>query len=225
MGHDFVALANDLGIVPDASHSSDDVFDQMLATSRTPIILSHSGCRAVHDHPRNLDDERLKKLAAAGGAIQVNSLSAYLVTTPENPDREKAQGAIYASLRGVRDMAPADADKAIADAARTLKAIDARYPEPRATFEDYMQHMLHALKTVGPEHVGVGADWDGGGGVVGMEDCASNWKITARLLKEGYGEDDLRKIWGGNALRLLQAAQDGRAKPPAPPPPSSGGGE
>ena len=86
-----------------------------------------------------------------------------------------------------------------------------------------MAHMLHALKLVGPEHVGVGADWDGGGGVTGMEDCASNWKITARLLKEGYREDDLQKIWGGNALRVLKAAEDARAKPPAPSTPSGGG--
>ncbi len=86
-----------------------------------------------------------------------------------------------------------------------------------------MAHMLHALKLVGPEHVGVGADWDGGGGVTGMADCADNWKITARLLKEGYREDDLQKIWSGNALRVLKAAEDARARPPALPAPNSGG--
>ncbi|HXC54057.1 MAG TPA: dipeptidase [Rhizomicrobium sp.] len=224
MGHDFVALCNELGVIPDASHASDDVFDQMVATSKTPIILSHSGCRAVHNHPRNIDDARMIELADAGGVIQVNSLSAYLVTTPDDPERDKAQGAVYAGLRGLRDMAPADANKAVAEAARQLKAIEARYPAPRATFEDYMAHMLHALKRVGPDHVGVGADWDGGGGVTGMEDCASNWKITARLLKEGYREADLQKIWSGNVLRVLQAAADGRAKPSAPPP-ANGGGE
>jgi membrane dipeptidase len=224
MGHDWLALCNELGIIPDASHASDDVFDQMVAGSKTPIILSHSGCRAVHDHPRNIDDARLKTLADAGGTIQINSLSAYLVTTPENPDRDKVQGAIYAKLRGLGAMSPADATRAVADAARALKAVNQQYPVPRATFDDYMAHMLHALKLVGPEHVGVGCDWDGGGGVAGMEDCAANWKITARLLKEGYGEEDLRKIWGGNALRVLKAAQDARAKPAAPVA-ASGGGE
>ena len=223
MGHDFLALCNELGIIPDASHSSDDVFDQMLAGSKTPIILSHSGCRAVHDHPRNIDDDRMKKLADSGGVIQVNSLSAYLITTPDNPDREKAQGAIYAKLRGLSAMSPVDAAKAVADAAKLLKAINSQYPEPRATFEDYMSHVLHALKTVGAEHVGVGADWDGGGGVTGMEDCASNWKITARLLKEGYTEADLAKFWSGNVLRVLAAAESGRAKPPAPTTPGGGG--
>jgi membrane dipeptidase len=224
MGHDWLALCNELGIIPDASHSSDEVFDQMVAGSKTPIILSHSGCRAVHDHPRNIDDTRLKALADAGGTIQINSLSEYLVTTPENPDRDKALGAVYGKLRGMSAMTPSEATREMADAAAAIKAINRQYPVRRATFDDYMAHMLHALKLVGPEHVGVGCDWDGGGGVVGMEDCASDWKITARLLREGYREDDLRKIWGGNALRLLKAAQEARIRPAAPAP-AGGGGE
>jgi membrane dipeptidase len=85
--------------------------------------------------------------------------------------------------------------------------------------------MLHALKLVGPDHVGVGADWDGGGGVIGMEDCAANWKITARLLDEGYREADLQKIWSGNVMRLMQTVQDARAHAPSPTPPTGGGGE
>src|SRR6185437_7895760 len=223
MGHDWLALCNELGIIPDASHSSDDVFDQMVAGSKAPIILSHSGCRAVHDHPRNIDDTRLKRLADAGGIIQINSLSDYLITTPDNPERERALGAIYARLHGLPAMSPAEATKAIADAGVAMKSLNAKYPEPRATFEDYMAHMLHALKLVGPAHVGVGADWDGGGGVTGMEDCASNWKITARLLKEGYREDDLEMIWGGNVLRLLKTVGDARAEPPAQPAVNGGG--
>src|SRR5262249_20991456 len=90
MGHDWLALCNELGIIPDASHASDEVFDQMVEGSKTPIILSHSGCRAVHDHPRNIDDARLKTLADTGGTIQINSLSEYLVTTPVIPERDKA---------------------------------------------------------------------------------------------------------------------------------------
>ena len=223
MGHDFVALANELGIILDASHSSDDVFYQMVAQSKVPIILSHSGCRAVHDHPRNIDDDRLKRLAATGGVIQINSYNSYLVTVPPNPERDKAQTAVFASLRGLYSLSPADATKAVATAAARMREIRAKYPEPRATFDDYMAHMLHALKLVGPDYVGVGADWDGGGGVIGMDDCASNWKITARLLREGYKEDDLQKIWSGNALRLMQTVQDARKQ--APPAPVSGGGE
>jgi len=211
-GRDLIALMNELGIVPDHSHSSDDVFDQMVALSKTPIMLSHSGCRAVHDNPRNLDDVRLKKLADSGGVIQINSLGAYLIDVPKNDDREKAANAIYAKLRGLASMTPKQAAAAIADASRAMRALDVTYPQPRATFEDFMAHMMHALKLLGPDHVGVGADWDGGGGVVGMEDCAGVWQITERLLKEGYRPDDLQKIWGGNALRVLKAAEDGRKK-------------
>jgi len=223
MGHDFVALANELGIILDASHSSDDVFDQMVAQSKVPIILSHSGCRAVHDHPRNIDDERMKKLAATGGVIQINSYNSYLVSVPPHADREKAQNEIFTALRGLYSLSPVDATRAITTAAARMRALNAKYPVPRATFDDYMAHMLHALRLVGPDHVGVGADWDGGGGVVGMEDCASNWKITARLLEAGYKEDDLQKIWSGNALRLMQTVQD--ARKPVTPAPVSGGGE
>lgn len=223
MGRDFVALANELGIILDASHSSDDVFDQMVAQSKVPIILSHSGCRAVHDHPRNIDDDRLKKLAASGGLIQINSFNSYLVTVPPNADRDQAQGAIFAKLRGLSSLSPADATKAVAAAAAEMRAVNAKYHEPQATFEDFMQHMLHALKLVGPDHVGVGADWDGGGGVTGMEDCASNWKITARLLQEGYKQADLQKIWSGNVLRLMQTVQGARAPAPPPRPPNAGG--
>jgi len=223
LGRDWLALCNELGIIPDASHASDDVFDQMVAGSKTPIILSHSGCRAVHDHPRNIDDARLKRLADTGGVIQINSLSAYLVTTPSNPDREKAFGALFARLRNVSQMTPVDANRTVKEVARAMRALKSQYPEPRARFDDYMSHMLHALKLVGPEHVGVGCDWDGGGGVEGMEDCAGNWKITARLLKEGYHVGDLQKIWSGNVLRVLQAAKDGRAKAAAPSMPAGGG--
>jgi membrane dipeptidase len=225
LGRDFVAEANRLGMVLDASHASDDVFDQMLALSKTPIILSHSGCRAVHAHPRNIDDDRMKKLAAAGGTIQINSLSAYLVDTPKNPARDKAEGAIFARLQGLSAMTPQDASKAVADAARDMASLRKIYPEPRATFTDYMAHMRHALDLVGPEHVGVGADWDGGGGVTGMEDCASVPRITEELIKAGYSESALSAVWGGNVLRVLARAEAAATSAVSPTLPSGGGGE
>jgi membrane dipeptidase len=207
LGKDFVAEANNLGIVLDASHASDDVFDQMVELSRAPIMLSHSGCRAVHDHPRNLDDARIKKLAAIGGTIQINSFSSYLVTTPDNPARDQAEGAIFAKLHAISSMTPAEARDAVTDAAHQLAALRQQFPAPRASFDDVMAHMRHALDLVGPEHVGVGLDWDGGGGVTGMEDCAAIPKITEALVKAGYTESALRAIWGGNAMRVLGMAQ------------------
>jgi membrane dipeptidase len=210
MGRDFVAEANRLGIICDVSHSSDDVFDQMVELSKAPIIASHSGCRAVHNHPRNLDDARIKKLAAAGGSIQVNSLSSYLIDTPHNPERDAAMTKVYEKLRKIGSQTPEKASALVTEAAGEIAAIKQKYPEPRASFDDFMAHVIHALDLVGPDHVGIGADWDGGGGVTGMEDCASVWKITERLAKLGYNDAALAKIWGGTALRLLKAADDGR---------------
>ena len=207
---ELAALANNLGMVLDASHAADSVFDQLMELSRTPIILSHSGCRAVHDHPRNIDDARIKKLAAVGGTIQINSYNAYLIDAPRDPERDRARGALYEKLENLSGMTPAQAAAAVREVATGMKAINARYPQPRATFEMYMQHVTHALDLVGPDHVGVGCDWDGGGGVVGMEDVAAIPKITERLVKLGYTETQLASFWGGNALRVLKAAHDAR---------------
>src|SRR6185437_15579527 len=205
-GRELAALGNDLGMVLDASHASDAVFDQMMEMSRAPIILSHSGCRAVHDHPRNIDDARIKKLASAGGTIQINSYNAYLVDVPPNPERDKARGELMRKTRNLAGLTPAQRTAVMREVASGIKALDARYPEPRATFDTYMSHVTHALDLVGPEHVGVGCDWDGGGGVAGMEDVASIPKITERLVKLGYSEGQLADFWGGNALRVLKAA-------------------
>ncbi len=204
LGKELIAEANRLGIVLDASHASDQVLDQMLELSKTPVMLSHSGAKAVFDHPRNVDDERLRKLASKGGVIQMNSLGAYLIPIPAIPERDAALAALN-SRYGPANALPRDKADELRAARR---AIDEQYPLKRATFEDFMRHVLHALKVVGPEHVGIGADWDGGGGVEGMEDVAALPKITERLLKEGYSVTDLEKIWSGNVLRVMKAAAD-----------------
>jgi membrane dipeptidase len=212
-GRELAALGNDLGMVLDASHASDDVFDQMMEISRAPIILSHSGCRAVHDHPRNIDDARIKKLAAAGGTIQINSYNSYLVDVPADPERDKARGALMQKMRNLGGQTPAQRAATMREVAQGMKALERRYPEPRASLDTYMQHVTHALDLVGPEHVGVGCDWDGGGGVTGMEDVAAIPKITVRLVKLGYTQSQLAGFWGGNALRVLKAAHEARKTP------------
>jgi membrane dipeptidase len=202
LGRRYVQEANRLGILLDASHASDEVFDQMLELSSAPIILTHSGARALFNHPRNLDDARLRRLAEKGGVIQVCAFSDYLVANPHNAERDAAIASVRQRFQaGPRSRATLEAQ------ARELAAIDAKYPIRRAGFEDFMDHLLHALKVAGVDHVGIGIDFDGGGGVVGLRDAADYPKITARLLREGYTRDDLAKIWSGNALRVLGAAQ------------------
>ncbi len=203
LGKQFVAEANRLGIILDASHASDDVFDQMLALSATPIILSHSSMRAVFNHPRNIDDARLMKLAAKGGVVQINSYSDYLIDTPNIPARENAIRALAPKYGPFRTLA---GDKLKAYLAER-HAIEAQYPLPHATMDDLMAHMLHAIKLVGTDHVGIGLDLDGGGGVTGMEDVAGIPEISKRLLAAGYTEADLAKIWGGNVLRVMREVE------------------
>lgn len=210
-GKAFVAEANRLGIVLDASHSSDDVLDQMLELSTTPIILSHSGLDAVFDNPRNIDDKRLKALAAKGGVIQINAFSNYMVPTPKIPERDAAMADLMKSVGATgRDMT-AEQRKAFLDG---RKAIDAKWPVPRANLDDYMKHMLHAIEVAGIDHVGVSGDFDGGGGIAGLEDVTDYPRITERLMAAGYSRDDVAKVWGGNALRVLIAAADGRTAKP-----------
>jgi membrane dipeptidase len=203
-GRSFVAEANRLGMVIDASHASDAALDQMIALSEAPLILSHSGCKDVFNHPRNVDDARLRALAAKGGVIQINAFSAYMVPTPRIPEREAALKDLANSL-GVSGQDMTDAQRKAFIEGR--KAIDARWPVPRANIDDFMKHMLHALALVGSDHVGVSGDFDGGGGIDGLNDVSDFPEITRRLLAAGYSAADINKIWGGNALRVLKASE------------------
>ena len=200
-GRALVAEANRLGILLDQSHSSDAVFDQLIELSAVPFVLSHSSADAIHENPRNIDDARLRRLAAHGGVIQVNALGAYLVETPANPERRAALDALWD--RSEKAASPAQ----LRELAARRREIDRRFPVPQATFEDYMQHLLHILQVAGPKHVGIGADWDGGGGVDGLSEISQIPRITERLLQAGYDEQQIADIWGGNVLRILGQAQ------------------
>ena len=176
-----VAEANRLGMVLDGSHAADSVIDQMIDLSATPIILSHSGSKELFDHPRNTPDALLKKLAEHGGVVQMNALGGYLRRLEQSPERTAAIRALREKW-GAPDALAADKYALYLDESQ---AINDRFPEQRADLVDYMEQFLHVLKLVGPEHVGVGADWDGGGGVSGMRDVSAIARITDRLLAEG----------------------------------------
>ncbi len=204
LGRQAVAEANRLGVVIDCSHASDEVLRQTAALSKAPIILSHSGMRAIHDHPRNVSDADAVLVASKGGVIQVNAYSAYMVEAPPpNPGRDAATRDLMAGY--MRMDAMTGAEKRVLVAKR--KAIEARFPAPRANFDMFMAHLLHAIKLVGIDHVGISGDFDGGGGVDGLDDITAYPKVTAALLGAGYTPTDIGKVWGGNALRVLRAAQ------------------
>jgi membrane dipeptidase len=201
LGVQLLTEMNRLGVVPDLSHSSDRALDDALRLSKTPLILTHSGCKAVFDHPRNIDDAHLKALADAGGVIQINSV--YVKGLKQSPEREAAMKALEEKYPEDKTLTAAERRSMLAE----RHAIDARYPEVRATFDDVMANLLHALKVAGVDHVGIGLDWDGGGGVVGLDDIADLPKITKALLAAGYTEADVARIWSGNVLRVLAAAE------------------
>jgi len=197
LGRLWVAEMNRLGMVIDGSHSSDAAFDQLVSLSKTPIILSHSGPKAMLDHPRNLDDARMRRLSQKGGVMQMNTL--FLVGHDTSDDRS----AIEARQEKWLDLSPIERRQLVADKA----ALDAQRPYTAGDFDLFMKSMLHAIRVMGVDHVGLGADWDGGGGLLGLDDVAALPKITARLRKEGYSDADIEKIWSGNVLRLLRQAE------------------
>lgn len=207
MGRDYVKRANELGIILDGSHSADTTIEQMIDLSATPIILSHHGCDGVFEHPRNLPDALLKKLAAKGGVIHMNALGSFLKVLPQSKERMEAMAAFRAKWADADDLTGERYEQYLDE----RSAMNKQFPENRATFDDYMEQVLYAIKLVGVDHVGFGADWDGGGGMTGYDDVSMIPKVTERLLKEGYTEADLQKMWGGNVIRLLKAAEDYKA--------------
>lgn len=199
LGRRWVVEMNRLGMVIDASHASDAAFDQMLALSTTPLLLTHSGSRTVHDHLRNLDDERIRRLAEAGGAICYTSV--YLSDIRMGPERSE----LFARLERIGDLSPAEQ----ADLTRAWRALDATEPMWSADFDKYMAGLLHVINVAGVDHVCFGADWDGGGGVAGLADITALPRITERLKAAGHSDADIEKMWSGNILRILRAAETG----------------
>jgi membrane dipeptidase len=202
LGRQWVAEMNRLGMIVDGSHSSDETFDQLLALSRAPIVLSHSGPRALFDHRRNLDDARMRRLAAAGGLMMINSV--FLVANDLSDERD----AVQERQKNWGNLNPAQRRQLLAD----LAALNARRPYTTADFDLYMRSIMHAIRVMGADHVGLGADWDGGGGVIGMEDIAALPRISARLRREGVSEADIAKIMGGNLLRVMRQVQAAAAR-------------
>ena len=190
-------------MVLDGSHASDDTVRDMMALSTTPIILTHTGVKAVYDHPRNISDELLKEVADSGGVIQINAYGGYLEELIPTPERTEALAKLEAEMGSPMELDAAGLEAYM----EARRKINEEFPEPRSTFEKFTEHLLHALDVVGPEHIGMGADWDGGGGVDGMSDITYLPKVTALLLENGYSEEEIQMIWSGNMLRLLAAAE------------------
>jgi len=199
-GRQVVAECNRLGMIVDISHASEKSFYDVLAASKAPIIASHSSARAVCDNPRNLTDDQLRALARNGGVIQICFLGAYVKTPPVVPEREKAMKELEAKYGPVREIRD-DAVRTKAMAERD--AINKQFPQARATVQDLVDHIDHVRKVVGIDYVGIGTDFDGGGGVVGCDDVSGMIHVTEELIRRGYTDREIEKIWGGNFFRVF----------------------
>lgn len=185
-GREVVRELNHLGMMVDVSHVSDDTFRDVMETSRAPVVATHSSCRAVAPHRRNLSDDMIRAIARSGGIVQINFASAFV--DPKYPEVDPKAIAAYRREGGA------------------LPQVIADHVTPLSVLAD---HFDHALRLVGPEHVGIGSDFDGVLAVpAGMEDCSRLPNLTAMLLERGYSEDDLRKVLGENVLRVMKECQE-----------------
>lgn len=201
-GKDVVREMNSTGMMVDVSHISDKSFYDVIEISKAPVIASHSSSRSICNHPRNLTDSMLKALAKNGGVAQVCILSDYVKKMPPNPQRDSAQNALREKYNGFENLT----DEEMEQAREEWHAVNKKYPKNMASVEDVVDHIDHMVNVAGIDHVGIGTDFDGGGGVNGCFDVSELPNITIELVKRGYNEEEIAKIWGGNFMRVMRQA-------------------
>lgn len=203
LGEAAVDELNRLGIMVDVSHAAKSTMMQIVERSRGPIIASHSSIRAMADHPRNLDDEQLRAIRDNGGVAQTTALGGFVKIQPPERSQGIADLRERVGLEGSDPDVLSASDRAEWD--RGMAEIDERWPP--ATLQDYIDHIDYAVELVGIDHVGISSDFDGGGGVVGWNDASETFNVTLELVRRGYGEEAVRKLWGGNLLRVLREVE------------------
>jgi membrane dipeptidase len=190
---------------------------QTLKLSKAPVIASHSAIRALCDVSRNLDDEQLDALAKNGGVVQIVAFDGYVKRRPpDSPERSKALEALrkefglpsergsVASVTGALQMTPEQR----AAFQQKMETLNVQYPPPpRATVKDFVNHIDYAVKRMGIDHVGISSDFDGGGGVDGWNSADETFNVTLELVRRGYTEEQIGKLWSGNLLRVMEAVE------------------
>jgi membrane dipeptidase len=201
-GAEVIAEMNRLGILVDVSHISKEASLEAMRLSRAPVIASHSSTFALADHPRNMDDDQLRALAENGGVMQTVALGDF-VRVP-SAEEEAAVSALREEIGFEGFSSMTDEQRAAWQAG--MAAIRERFPEP--TVADFVDHIDYAVGLIGIDHVGISSDFDGGGGIVGWDDASETLNVTRELVRRGYSEEDIEKLWGGNTLRIWRAAED-----------------
>lgn len=202
-GEKVVEEMNRTGMMVDVSHISDDAFMDVIRLSKVPVIASHSCARAICDNPRNLTDVDLKALAKNGGVIQMCFLSDYVKKPDPNPKRDSAMVEVRQKFNDFQGLSE---DK-LKEARKQYREVSKKYPNKLATVQDMVDHIDHIVKVIGIDYVGIGTDFDGGGDLSGCRDVSQMENVTLELVRRGYSERDIKKIWGGNFMRVFREVQ------------------
>jgi len=207
-GREVVEKMNDMGMMVDVSHISDQSFYDVLQLSEDPVIASHSCVRTLRDHPRNLSDEMLHALKENGGVIQICLVSDYLKKPDPQPARDSAFAALRKKYNGFDNLTQEE----MAKARKEWRLLQKKYPKKLAGVKDVVDHIDYVVKTIGIDYVGIGTDFDGGARVEGCNDVSEIPNITRELVKRGYSQKEIEKIWGANFMRVFRQVDDSDSK-------------
>jgi len=205
-GKDVVREMNRLGVMVDISHVADKTFFDAIETTRAPMIASHSSGRVIANHARNMTDDMMRALARNGGVVMINYHAAFL-SEEFRVASEKKNGNVFGAIDAVSKKCGGNEACATMEGERIDHEAMMKGDLPKVTWEKIIEHIDHAVKTAGVDHVGLGSDFDGATMPLGMEDASKLPKITDALLKKGYSEADVEKILGGNILRVMEAVE------------------
>ncbi|TVQ12275.1 MAG: membrane dipeptidase [Bacteroidetes bacterium] len=198
MGYQLIEEMNRLGMMVDVSHISDQAFHDVLSVAKAPVIASHSNARAIHDDPRNLDDDMLIALAENGGVVQLCFL--YVKQMPANPPRDSARAELRRKYNDFQNLS----DEEMEMARTEWYAIDQNFPSELPTVADIIDHLDHIVNLIGIDYVGIGSDFDGGGQLEDCYDVSEMHNLTVEMLRRGYSEEDIEKVWSGNFMRVFR---------------------
>ncbi|MEE4197377.1 MAG: dipeptidase [Bacteroidales bacterium] len=207
-GEEVVQRMNQLGLMIDVSHISDSAYFDVLNITKTPVIASHSSVRALCNSPRNFSDTMLHALKKNGGVIQICILSDYIKEAAPNPARDSAFTALREKYNHFEGLSEEEHQKAVMEWRET----DKNFPKELATVSDVVDHIDYVVNTIGIDYVGIGTDFDGGGGVEGCMDASQMKNITIEMLKRGYTQKEIQKIWGENFLRVFRQVEQNAHK-------------
>lgn len=204
-GKQVVREMNREGMMVDISHVSDKTFYDALEVSKAPLIASHSSCRALCNHVRDMSDDMIKALAAKGGVIQINYEKSFIDQAYKDALDKATTGGVVSMLSDIEKKCGDDSECVSRGEAAFERQLTAEGKLPHVSWERIIDHIDHAVKLVGPDHVGLGSDFDGASMPDGMDDCSHLPQITEALMRKGYSDEDVRKILGENLLRVLEA--------------------